>query len=471
MVLTISVDYSDGANIIIYMRKIADKKDLYKKVLIVALPIMLQELLDAAVNCADVLMLNHVGQSSISAVSLANSMISVFFMFLFGIGTGLSILCAQYYGKGDMATIEKVEGIGLRYSLIVASIGCILALTIPKYLMRIYTNDENLIEIGAQYLTILAPGLMVWAISVIYMSILRCIDKVGVSTALEALALVANVILNAILIFGLFGAPQMGVAGAAIATVASRVIQLIGCFIVSVFQKPGVSLTFKTVLLQNKILQKDFIGLAVPAIGNDIVWALAFSTYSVIMGHLGDDAVAAYSICSIVRTLGTVLCYGVAAAAGIVVGQILGEGDTERGMDAGHVCFRMSFMAGAAGGLIALALTPLTLGLVDLSETAMHYLKIMLLINSYYITGTAVNSTLIVGVFRAGGDSRFGFKCDLIDMWAYAVPLGFIAAFVLKLPVIWVFVLLCTDEFVKWPWVFKHFYKYGWAKDITREMQ
>ena len=441
-----------------------------KKIWLVALPIIFQNLIDAAVNSADVLMLNYVGQSSISAVSLANSMISIFFMFLYGIGTGLAMLAAQYYGKGDCRTIEIIEGIGLRFALAVALIGGACALLIPKTLMRIYTNDEALIEIGAGYLMLIAPGLIFWAISSVYMSILRCIDKVSVSTVLEVVALLSNVFLNAVFIFGLLGAPKLGVTGVALATVISRFIQLAGCLFVSVSLSPPVPLTFKTIFTRNRLLEHDFFTMSVPAIGNDLAWGLAFSMYSAIMGHLGDDAVAAYSINNVIRNLGTVLCFGVAAAAGIVTGQILGEGDMERGIKCGHTCFKMSFITGIAGGLTALALTPVTLHIVSLSETALDYLKFMLLVNTYYITGTAVNTTLIVGIFRAGGDSKFGFKCDMIDMWVYAVPLGLIAAFVLKLPVKWVYFLLCTDEFVKWPWVFRHFYSHKWARNITREV-
>ena len=170
--------------------------------------------------------------------------------------------------------------------------------------------------------------------------------------------------------------------------------------------------------LRSKVLLNDFIRLSLPALGNDLSWSVAFSMYSVILGHLGTDAVAA---------------------------------------------------TGAVGGLNVLAVTPFVLRFASLNETAMHYLKYMLLINTYYIMGSAVNTALIAGVFRAGGDTKFGLICDTIDMWVYAVPLGFFAAFVLKLPVLWVYFLLCTDEFVKWPWVFRHYRKGTWAKNITRD--
>ena len=441
----------------------------FKKIWVVALPIIVQNIIDAAVSSADVLMLNSVGQSAISAASLANSLVGIMFMFLYGIGTGIAMLAAQYYGKGDLKAIEKIEGIGLRFALSVAVIGAAACISIPRYLMLIYTSDEELVTLGTRYLMFIAPGLLFWAVSSVYMAILRCIGKVSTSTVLEATALVCNVVLNAVFIFGLFGAPKLGVVGAALATTISRFIQFTGCVIVSA-KKPGVPLTFKTMFEKNRLLQKDFVSMAVPAIANDLTWALAFSMYSVIIGHMSSDAVAANSIVNVVRNLGCVLCYGIAAAAGIIVGQILGEDKIETGIETGHVFLRLSVITGIIGGLIVLAITPFALKQADLTPKALDYLKFMLLINTYYITGTAVNSTLIVGVFRAGGDSRFGFKCDLIDMWCYAVPLGFIAAFVLNLPVKVVYFLLCTDEFVKWPWVFKHFYSHKWARNITRDL-
>lgn len=445
-----------------------NKKQMYKKIGIVAFPIILQNIIDAAVNSADVLMLNTVSQDAISAVSLANSLGSILFMFLFGIGTGIAMLAAQYYGKGDLSTIEKIEGMGLKFALGVAIPGAIAYALIPRYLMYIYTNEEALIGVGASYLRFAAPGLIFWAISAVYMSILRCIDKVSTATALEALALVCNVSLNAVFIFGLFGVPKMGVIGVAIATSLSRLIQFLGCIIVSL-NNPGVKLTFKTMFEKHALLQKDFVTMALPAIANDLIWSLAFSVYSMIIGHLGADAVAAYSIVNVVRNLGTVMCFGVGSAAGIIVGQILGEGKREEGIETSHLLVKLSWVTGILGGVIVLIVMPFALHFASITETAKDYLKFMMWINTYYITGAALNTTFIAGIFRAGGDSKFGFKCDIIDMWCYAVPLGLLSAFVFKFPVKVVYFLLCTDEFVKWPWVFKHFYSYKWANNITRE--
>jgi putative MATE family efflux protein len=286
--------------------------------------------------------------------------------------------------------------------------------------------------------------------------------------ALNVMAFILNILLNAVFIFGLFGAPKMGVAGVALATMLSRVIELLGCIIVS-FRLEEIRLNFLYMFKKNKLLMQDFMKLSIPALGNDIVWGLAFSMYSVIMGHLGSDVVAANSLVTVVRNFGTTFCFGIASGGTILLGNILGSNQMEEAKECASQIVKLTIFAGAVGGIIVLIVSPFVLQFASLTETAHRYLKYMLMINSYYVMGAAVNTTLIAGVFRAGGDSRFGLICDFIDMWIYAVPLGFLAAFVLKLPVMAVYFLLCTDEFVKWPWVIKHYKSMKWMKNITRE--
>ena len=440
----------------------------YRQITKLVLPIILQNLLSSAVSSADVVMLNYVGQSSISAVSLASQYTNILFMVFYGLGTGATMLCAQYYGKGDIRAIQVIEGIALRFSLVLALLFAGAALLIPQYMMMIFTTDAELISIGSTYLRYLSLCYLCWGITEVYLAVLRSIGRVAISTAMNMLAFTLNVGLNAIFIFGLFGAPQMGAAGVALATTLSRVIELLACFIVSAHSK-DIKLDFRFLFARNRLLSHDFLRLSVPALLNDVIWSLGFSMYSVILGHMGTDAVAANSFVVVVRNFGTILCFGMASAGGILLGNIIGRGSLEEARDGAKKTVRLTVITGAIGGLIILAATPLVLRYADLTETAMHYLKYMLLINVYYVMGQGVNTTLIAGVFRAGGDSRFGCICDLIDMWCYAVPLGFIAAFVLDLPVLWVYFLLCTDEFAKWPWVIRHYRSGKWLNNITRD--
>lgn len=434
------------------------------------IPLVVQNLLSAAVSSCDVVMLNYVGQSSISAVSLAANYASVISMVFYGLGTGATLLCAQYYGKRDFQAIRVVEGIALRYSVIITLAVSLLAFTAPRAMMRLFTEDAELIAIGADYLRVMGITYLCWGILEIYLAVLRSIGRVTVCMVLNVMTFVLNILLNAVFIFGLLGAPKLGAKGVAIATAASRVVELIGCFVVSAFSK-DVKLDLGAMLCRNKLLTGDFIRLAMPALGNDLSWGLAFSMYSVILGHLGNDAVAANSMVVVVRNLSSTFCFAVASAGGILLGNVMGEGKLDKAKEYASQVMKMTVASGLVGAVILIACMPLVLRFASasLSDTAMGYLKVMLWINTYYIMGGAVNTSLIAGIFRAGGDTRFGLICDTIDMWCYAVPLGFFAAFVLKLPVLWVYFLLCTDEFVKWPWVIAHYRSGKWAKNITRE--
>lgn len=450
------------------MVKTVKKDDFYRQMFKLAIPIIIQNLLSAAVNSSDVIMLNYVGQSAISAVSLAANYSNILFMVYYGLGTGASLLCAQYFGKKNMQAIHAVEGIALRFSLAISALVALAAFTMPQRMLLLFTSDQELIAIGSFYIRIMGITYLCWGVTEIYLAILRSIGRVTISMTLNMLAFGLNILLNAVFIFGLFGAPKLGVTGVAIATASSRLIQLIACVIVSLLSK-DVKLNPAYMFIRSKTLLNDFVHLSLPALGNDLSWSVAFSMYSVILGHLGTEAVAANSLVTVVRNVGSVFCFAIASAGTILLGRVMGQGELEKSKSYASRMLKMTVVAGAVGGVIVLAVTPFVLRFASLNDTAMHYLEYMLLINSYYIMGSAVNTALIAGVFRAGGDTKFGLICDTIDMWVYAVPLGFFAAFVLKLPVLWVYFLLCTDEFVKWPWVIRHYRKGEWAKNITRE--
>ena len=386
-------------------------RSLYARIGALTWPIILQNLLSAAVTSADVVMLNFVGQAHISAVSLAGQYASVLFMVYYGLGTGATMLCSQYYGKGDLRAIAVVEGIALRFSLLISTLAALAAFTIPQHMMRLFTPDPELIAIGADYLRLMGVAYFCWGITEIYLAVLRSVGRVKIATVINTAAFTTNLFLNAVFIF-----------------------------------------------------------MAMPAQLNDVSWSLAFSMYSVIIGQfLGSDMVAANSFVSQVRNLATVLCFSVASGGSILLGHLIGDNHMEEADRAAKAVMRLTILTSLIGSVLILLTMRPVLAFARLTDLGKKYLRVMLLINSYYVVGSAVNTTLIAGLFRAGGDSRFGMICDTIDMWCYAIPLGFLSAAVLKLPPLWVYFLLCTDEFVKWPWVIGHYRSRKWLKNITRD--
>lgn len=317
----------------VYMEEsLRKKKAMYRQIFVLTWPIVIQNLLNAAVNSADVIMLNYVGQDSLAAGSLAAQYTSLIFMLFYGIGTGVTMLCAQYYGKGDMVAVHKVEGIALRFSIIISFICSCLGFFCPEVIMRIFTNEEALITLGAEYLRIVAPCFVLWGITEAYKAVLRSVGRVTIITVINGIALSLNIFLNAVFIFGLFGLPQMGIRGVALATALARLIELLIAIGISLTSKDA-KMVIKPIFQKNPLLMKDFLTMALPAIGNDMIWNLAFAMYSVIIGHLGSDVVAANSIVSVVRNLGCVFCYAIAASSGILVGQVLGENRIEDGRE------------------------------------------------------------------------------------------------------------------------------------------
>ncbi len=448
------------------------KDAFYSQIWKLVLPILIQNLLSSMVSSADVIMLSAVDQDSISAVSLASQYANILFSVFYGLGTGVTMLCAQYYGKKDMKAINVVQGIAMRFSMVFCTVFALCAAIFPKKMMWVFTKNDRLIELGADYLRVISISYFCWGIIEVYLSVLRSIERVAICSVLNIMTFLLNVGLNAVFIYGLFGAPKLGVLGVAIATSASRVIELIGCYVVSAYSKDA-KLKLSYMFIKNRVLFKDFVRLSLPALGNDVVWGVAFSMYAAIIGNISDDAVAANAVAVVVRNFGTIFCYGIASAGGVLIGKIIGENDMEGARSGAKKMMKLTVISGIAGGLIVLVASPAVLWYSEtfsgLTPTALGYLKWMLIINSYYISGTAVNTSLIAGIFRAGGDSKFGFICDTIDMWCYAIPVGLLAAFVFKWPVMVVYFLLCTDEFVKWPWVIRHYKSGKWLNNITRD--
>lgn len=445
-------------------------KGFYKKLFSIVLPIGFQGFMLSMVSASDAIMLGFIEQSALSAVSLAGQVMFVLWLFIFTITIGTSMFTAQYWGKGDKQTVERLLAFSLKLSLGVSMVFWIGATFFPTHIMRIFTSEYGLIQRGAEYLRIVSFSYVIISVSELYLCIMKNCGKALQSTVVSSISVFMNIGLNAILIFGLLGAPKMGISGAALATVISKAFELILLIGIS-YKKDGIRFRIKNTTAISKQLKKEFYRRTLPVFGNQMVWGLGFTMYSVIMGHLGDDATAANSIANIAKNLIASFCMGLGNGGAIIVGNELGRGNLEKAKRYGSKICKMAIISGIITGGVLLALIPAILHFTNLSEQATEYLKWMLVMCSYYLVGKSINATTIPGIFCAGGDSKFGFICDAITMWAVTVPLGFLTAFVLRLPVLAVYFVLTLDEIVKLPAVYKNYKKYAWVKDLTRDVE
>ena len=443
-----------------------ESKSFYKSLVNVVGPMVAQNLITAAVGSADVIMLGFVGQTAIAASSLAGQIMFIMVMIATGLSSGLVMLAAQYWGKGDVKSIQILHGAALRISACAGLIFSVAAMFAPKLLMRIFTEDAALIETGASYLRAVSLSYVCFSISQIYQAGFKSIERVKIVTIMTTVALLLNIGLNAFFIFVL----KMGIAGVGIATTIARVIEMLFCMLYAATQK-DVRFRFTNIFTFNKVLNFDFIKFSLPALGNELVWGAAFSMYSVILGHMGEDIVAANSVVNVIRQLATVLCFGMAYGGAVVLGKTMGSGDMELAERNAKRLIKSTILAGAAGSILLLCCYPIMPYLAKLSDTAAHYRNILMFINAASIFGAATNTVLICGIFRAGGDAKFGFIMDCISMWCVSVPLGLLAAFVFKLPPLWVYFILYLDEFEKMPVIVIHYFKKKWLRNITRDIE
>ena len=440
------------------------KRSLRKEIVRLAFPIALQQFMTALVGACDAIMLGKLSQDAMSAVSLATQVTFVFNLFMFAFMAGENMFVAQYYGKGDYTGISQV------FSLVTKICGCIAVvflagtLFFPEQLMRILTNEETLIVLGSEYLRVIGISYVFSGIAQTFLAIMKNCGAVNMSTLINGVMVILNIALNAVFIFGLSGFPKMGIKGAALATVLATVVQFLWSVGYVLCRIRAVKFSLRSC---EKKLFGRFWQKAVPLLINNLAWGIGFSMYSVIMGHLGTDAVAANGIANISKNLVVCFCLGLGNAGSIIVGNRLGADRLQEAKEVGETLTKTAIIAGIVSGLVLIALSPFITKMVDLTPTARGYLQKMLLISSYYIAGKSVNCMTIGGIFAAGGDSKFGMLCDSVTLWCIIVPLGCICAFILKLPVMVVYFVLNLDEIIKLPVVYKHYKKYKWIKNLT----
>ena len=418
----------------------------------------------ALVGACDAIMLGKLSQDAMSAVSLATQVTFVFNLFMFAFMAGENMFVAQYYGKGDYTGISQV------FSLVTKICGCIAVvflagtLFFPEQLMRILTNEKTLIVLGSEYLRVIGISYVFSGIAQIFLAIMKNCGAVNMSTMINGVMVILNIALNAVFIFGLSGFPKMGIKGAALATVLATVVQFLWSVGYVLCRIRAVKFSLRSC---EKKLFGRFWQKTVPLLINNLAWGIGFSMYSVIMGHLGTDAVAANGIANISKNLVVCFCLGLGNAGSIIVGNRLGADRLQEAKEVGETLTKTAIIAGIVSGLVLIAVSPFITKMVDLTPTARGYLQKMLLISSYYIAGKSVNCMTIGGIFAAGGDSKFGMLCDSVTLWCIIVPLGCICAFILKLPVMVVYFVLNLDEIIKLPVVYKHYKKYKWIKNLT----
>ncbi len=446
-----------------------ENKSFYKKTFALVMPMAIQNLINVGVTAADTVMLGRIDESAISAVSLANQILFILVLIVFGITSGASILNSQYWGKQNIKAIENVLAISIDISLIVSAIFTIGAIFIPKTLMSIYSHDPTVISLGSTYMRIVCVTYIISTVTTIYFNTLRSMERVVISTVVYGISLLINISVNAVLIFGLFGLPRLGVVGAAIGTICARVFELIVVIYLSNKKNSYLKIIPKYMLHVDRLMLKDFIKYSTPVIINEMLWGVAISANSAIIGQISTSAAAANAIAMVTKQLAQVISLGVAMATAVMLGKMIGEGEKQRVKIYAKKYLKLSFVLASISCILILLLKDLPIKYMKLTPEANMYLSHMLVVLAFIFVCQAVNTTMIVGVFRAGGDSKTGLIIDVSSMWLFSIPAGLIAGFILYLDVRIVYILLLFDEVIKVPMCLIRYKSNKWIKDVTRQ--
>lgn len=445
-------------------------KGFYRSVFALVFPMAVQNLINVGVTATDVFMLGRVGEKVLSGSSLAGQIQFIMMLVFFGITAGATVLTAQYWGKRDTATIEKILGMGLSGGIVIAAAFTVLALLIPERLVGIFTSDAEVIFEGAKYLRIVGLSYVFMAVTQVYLNIMRSIERVVVATVVYFVSLLVNIVINAVLIFGLFGAPRLEIAGAAIGTLCARITETVMVLLYARYKNKIVKIRVRNMVRIDRLLLSDYIRYAMPVIINELMWGLGTSANTAIIGHLGSEAVAANSVAQVARQLAQVVVFGISNATAIWLGKTLGERKPEHARAYARKFAVLSLILGILGGAFILLLGPVVSSVLTLSAVSRRYLGFMFFVMSYFVVGQAFNTTMVCGVFRSGGDTKFGLVMDVATMWGCSILLGAVAAFYFHASVPVVYVILMSDEIIKMPICWWRYRKYKWLRDVTRDM-
>lgn len=450
------------------MHFVKDKK-FYISLLCVALPIAAQNLITFGINMMDTIMLGQLGDEIISAANLAGQPFFIFTLLTYGIAGGASVLASQYWGKRDVAAVRKVISIALQITMVFSVIFALLVLLLPEVIMRIYTNDEQIIAYGVQYLQIVGYIYLFFGLSNTFVTSIRSMEIVMISVVSNIITFVVNVVFNAIFIFGLLGAPALGIRGAAIGTLIARVTEFCILAFYALKLDKKLCLRVKDLFRFDRELFQDFVRYSIPVVLNELMWSIGTSLQSGIFGHIGKAAVSANTITGVIQQLATITVFGVANAAAVMVGKSIGANDIKR---AKETTFTLTFISIGIGllsaGIIFLIRGPV-INFYNVSEETKRIAYDMMAYMAVIVFFISLSALFIVGVLRGAGDARFTLLAEIASLWLVSVPVGALVGLVFKLPVPLVYLFFKLDEPMKVICCLFRFKGGKWIKNVTRD--
>lgn len=441
-------------------------KDFYRNVATIAIPISMQSLITIGVNMMDTVMLGSLGETALSASSLANQFINIFHICCMGMGMGASVLTSRFWGMQDKESLRKAVTIMLRLCLIIGSLFTIATIITPEGLMAIYTNERHIIDAGAGYFRWSIPCYLLLGFSLTCTIVLRSVGQVRLPLITSVIAFFVNIFFNYMFIFGKFGAPEMGVNGAALGTLISRVFEfgfICGYFF---FVDKKIGYRIRHLFMKCRDMLGDYLKISIPVLVSDALLALGNSAVAMVMGRIGSSFVSANAITTVTQQLSTVFIQGISNASSIITGHTLGEGDADRAQRQGVTFLGLGTIIGILAGILIMIISGPIISCYNINEETRNIAEQLMLAVGVIVIFQAANSILTKGVLRGGGDTKFLMVADILFLWLASIPLGGLAGLYWHLPAFWIYILLKIDQFIKAIWCVFRLRSKKWIKRI-----
>lgn len=442
-------------------------KNFYKKVLTIAVPITLQSLITFAINMMDTVMVGSIGEIPLSAASLSGQIFFITTIVCFGVGGGGAVLTSQFWGKNDRESISKTLSIVIKLNIVVGIIFLLLSFFVPDILLRFYTNDNNVIQAGIPYLKVVSVMYPLFCITTSISIIFRTISQIRISVIANCVAFILNVLFNWIFIFGKFGAPALGLTGAAIGTIISRFVECSIMVIYLFFFDKKLNFTLNKFLYFDKLIFKKYLSTGINVLISDAILVAGLTSLTMILGRLGPEMIAANSICSIVIQLSTISIAGIGNAGLVLIGNTIGEGKLSLAKMQSKTFLLIAVITGLISALIITLAKSVAIDFYNVSQATKN-IAYQLMDGAAIIVIFQVPSIVLTkGILRGGGDTKFLLFADVIFLWVLSIPLGMLAAFTFKFPPALIYICLKSDEIIKSIWCTIRMFGDKWIKDIT----
>lgn len=445
------------------------EKKFYGLMLSIALPIAIQNLITFAVSMVDTLMLGSLGEIELSAAAISNNLFFVFMILNFGLAGGSNIMISQYWGKGEVSAIRKILALMYRVCIGLSMLFISIGFFMPRFFMSIFTTDQTVIEVGVGYLRIVCMGYLFYSLTNCTIMMLRSVKTVKVAMGVYSISLVVNAFFNWVLIFGKLGMPALGVQGAAIATVIARITEFVIILVFMMKYEDKIKFRLKHFKVVDKLIKKDYIKTCTPVVFNEFLWSTGSSMIAVVVGRLGTEVVAANSINTVTNQFVTVFIFGISSAAGVIIGNTIGEGKLEQAKEYALTLTALVAGLGVIAGMITFMVRPYIVQFYNVSDLTKSIAMDIMGVTSIIVFFQALAATTMMGILRGGGDVKFVLVSDVIFMWIVAIPFGFLAAFWWQLPITVVFFILKSDEILKVMVSLVRLVSGKWVKEVTRD--